>query len=239
MHMLDYESSDDENKEVCAVEFTWSPNDKVNTYASLKSAHKSRDEMKFTFDVAKCDKIFDELLKLGRIKIPHTIPPLDQLERHTYCRFHHSFPHATKYCNTFHRQIQQAINEGRLKLHEMQVDENPFLTNAFVNTLELSNPNVLIRPDQAKKAKGKNVIIGEQRLDERLPLEEIPKVPVASTLGGQGKTEKTDKASTGLTDAQTSLSGASRKVQDAPRSRKEQGRVLKYSWPNIRGKELL
>jgi hypothetical protein len=26
---------------------------------------------KFTFDVAKCDKIFDELFKLGKIKISH------------------------------------------------------------------------------------------------------------------------------------------------------------------------
>jgi hypothetical protein len=41
----------------------------------------------------------------------------------------------------------------------MQVDHNPFA----INTLELNNPKVLIRPDQAEKAKGKNVIIGEQR----------------------------------------------------------------------------
>jgi hypothetical protein len=31
MHMLDYESSDDENKEVCVAEFTWSPNDKAGS----------------------------------------------------------------------------------------------------------------------------------------------------------------------------------------------------------------
>jgi hypothetical protein len=31
--------------------------------------------MKFTFDVAKCDKIFDELHKVGYIKMSHTIPP--------------------------------------------------------------------------------------------------------------------------------------------------------------------
>jgi hypothetical protein len=70
----------------------------------------------------------------------------------------------------------------------MQVDENPFPTNAFVNTLDLSNPKVLIRPDRAEKAKGKNVIIGEQRLDERLPLEEIPKVSAkTSTFGCKAK----------------------------------------------------
>jgi hypothetical protein len=32
---------------------------------------------KFTFNVAKFDKIFDELLKNGNIKLTHTIPPPD------------------------------------------------------------------------------------------------------------------------------------------------------------------
>jgi hypothetical protein len=51
----------------------WSSDDKPNSCASLKPAHKSlQDEIKFTFDVAKCDRIFDELLKLGKIKIYHT-----------------------------------------------------------------------------------------------------------------------------------------------------------------------
>jgi hypothetical protein len=106
MHILDYESSDDESREVCAAEFTWLPNDKANTCASLKPAHKSLDEMKFTFDVAKCDNIFDELFKSGKIKMSHTIPPIDQLKRRAYCKFHNSFSHATNDCNTFRRQIQ-------------------------------------------------------------------------------------------------------------------------------------
>jgi hypothetical protein len=103
IHMLHYETSDDESKEVCATEFTWLPNDKANTCAFPKPAHKSRDEMKFTFDVAKCDKIFDELFQLGKIKMSHTIPPIDQLKRCAYCKFHNSFSHATNDCNTFRR----------------------------------------------------------------------------------------------------------------------------------------
>jgi hypothetical protein len=55
--------------------------------------------------------------------------------------------------------VQSAINEGRLTFHAMQVGHNPFP----IKTLELNNSKVLIRPDQAEKAKGKNVIIGEQR----------------------------------------------------------------------------
>jgi hypothetical protein len=186
---------------VYATEFTWLPNDKANTCASLKPAHKSRDEMKFTFDVTKCDKIFDELFKSGKIKMSHIIPPIDQLKRRAYCKFHNSFSHATNDCNIFRRQIQSAINEGHLKFHEMQVDENPSPNSAFVNTLELSNPKVLIRPDQAEKAKGKNVIIGKQRQDERHPLEVIPKVSVTSMLGGQDKIKTVGTASTGLIGA--------------------------------------
>ena len=41
----------------------------------------------------------------------------------------------------------------------MQVDKTPFP----VHTLELNNPKVLLRPDQAEGAKGKNVVIGDPR----------------------------------------------------------------------------
>jgi hypothetical protein len=72
------------------------------------------------------------------------------------------------------------------------------------------------------------VIIGEQRLDKRVPPEEIPNVLVkTSMIGGQGKTEKTDDASASVTDAQTVLTGAptgltdaSRKFRDVPSPRK-------------------
>jgi hypothetical protein len=90
----------------------------------------------------------------------------------------------------------------------MKVDQNPFPVNAFMNTLELLNPKVLIRPDQADKDKGENIIIGEQRRNEKLSLEETPKIPVkASTLGGQDTAEKADGASTGLATAQGCLAG--------------------------------
>jgi hypothetical protein len=75
-----------------------------------------------------------------------------------------------------------------------------------MNTLELLNPKVLIQPDHADKAKGKNIIIGKQRPKEKLSLEETPKIAAkASTLGGQDTAEKADSASTGLATAQGSL----------------------------------
>ena len=45
----------------------------------------------------------------------------------------------------------------------MQVDKAPFPVHTNIHTLDLNNPKVLIWPEQAKGAKGKNVIIGEPR----------------------------------------------------------------------------
>lgn len=44
--------------------------------------------MKYTFDVAKCDKIFDELHEGGYIKSAYTLPPTDEIKRKAYCKWH-------------------------------------------------------------------------------------------------------------------------------------------------------
>lgn len=74
-----------------------------------------------TFNVAKCDKIYDGLLKSSYIKITLTIPPIDELKRHTYCKWN-NFSHIINDCNVFRRQVQSAINEGRLSFQETQID---------------------------------------------------------------------------------------------------------------------
>ena len=100
MHMLQGESSDDEGNEVYAAKFVWSSSDKPSTCTSLKPISKNRqDEIKFTFDVTKCDRIFDELAKLGKIKFSHTIPSTEELKRRAYCKLHNTFSHATNDCN--------------------------------------------------------------------------------------------------------------------------------------------
>jgi hypothetical protein len=72
--------------------------------SSLKLASKSQqDEMCYTFDVAKCDMIFDYLLQEKQIKLPsgHIIPLLEQLKKHAYFKWHNSYSHATNDCNVF------------------------------------------------------------------------------------------------------------------------------------------
>jgi hypothetical protein len=156
VHIIDCDSdsSNDSDKEVYAAEFVWPSKEKSYSCSSLKPASKGRqEEIKFTFDVSNCDRIFDELLKSGNIKLTHIIPPLEELKRRAYCKFHNSFSHAINDCNVFRRQVQSAINEGRLTFHEMQVDKGPFP----INTMDLQQPKVLVRPHQAEATKGNNV----------------------------------------------------------------------------------
>ena len=88
-----------------------------------------------------------------------------------------------------HRQIQSAINEWRLVIPNMQVDQNPFP----VHMLELNNPKVLVRLSQAKSTKGKNVVIGDERPEKKLTLK---------------KKKKADNKSTGLTGHSDGLTGS-------------------------------
>jgi hypothetical protein len=64
----DNSSSDDEPKEVYAVELVWTVNVKLPTCSSLQLVQENRQgEIKFTFNVAKCDKIFVKYLKLATL----------------------------------------------------------------------------------------------------------------------------------------------------------------------------
>ena len=109
----EFDNSDHEKKGVYVAELVWSSEAIPYSCSSLKPIQKNRqEEARFTFDVSKCDRIFDELHRNGNIKLSHVIPPLDELKRRAYCKWHDSSSHATNDCNVFRRQIQSAINEG-------------------------------------------------------------------------------------------------------------------------------
>jgi hypothetical protein len=65
VNMVEYdsESSDDEDADMCVTECNWGSKCKPFICSSLKPALKIwQDEMRYTFDIAKCDRIFDYLL---------------------------------------------------------------------------------------------------------------------------------------------------------------------------------
>ena len=93
VHALECNSdcSDDESNDVYAAEFSWPSQAKLFTCSALKPIHKNRQDEKFTFDVSKYERIFDELYRLGYIKMSHTVPPLEELKRRAYCKPHNTF----------------------------------------------------------------------------------------------------------------------------------------------------
>jgi len=111
----------------------------------------------------------------------------------------------------------------------MQIDQNPFP----IHTIELANPKVLIRPHQAESAKGKNVIVGEERPEKKVLQSKTSRATAkVSTLGGQDKEKRADSKSTGLigsdssltsptglTGAKTRLTGVPSKSRDSSRSK--------------------
>jgi hypothetical protein len=81
VHIVEH-SLDDESSEVLTAEFIWPSKAKSLTCDALKPTHKKwQDDIKYMFDVAKCDNIFDELHKGGYIKLSLTLQLLEELKR--------------------------------------------------------------------------------------------------------------------------------------------------------------
>jgi hypothetical protein len=75
-----------------------------------------------TFSLSMCDHIFDILLRNDYIMIldRHVEP---SIQKRMYCKLHDSFEHSIENCNMFHQIVQLAIDKGRLKFLETQIDD--------------------------------------------------------------------------------------------------------------------
>jgi hypothetical protein len=85
------------------------------------------------------------------------MPNVDILAKKAYCKWHDSYTHTTNECNYFWRQVQSAINNGRLTLGDggkMKLNIDRFL----IGMVELMDKKILLRMDQAETAKGKNIM---------------------------------------------------------------------------------
>jgi hypothetical protein len=229
----DQSSSDDESTEVYVAEMVWPKQAKSSACSSLQPVQKKRqEEVKFTFNVGKCDKIFDELLKNDNIKINHTVSSADELKRRAYYKWHNSFSHATNDCNVFRRQIQSAINEGRLKFQEMQVDTEPFP----MNMIDFEGKKVLVRPNTADKGKDKEIIIGNAREADGNQKISCRKVVVKKTPDG-GETLKVTITTPGAGgQARTKEQEPVLRISDGPTHRRRRSRTTPDGPENSSGR---
>ena len=74
----------------------------------------------YTFDITKCDEIFDLLVKDGQLIVPPNlkVPPLEQRKKRGFCKYHNFLGHKTSQCFLFRDLIQNAIKDGRLKFSD-------------------------------------------------------------------------------------------------------------------------
>jgi hypothetical protein len=110
-------SSSEEESEVCVAEWVDAPRDKPLSCSFLRPS-SGKEEVKYTFDMTRCDKLFDVLLQnqIIRLSEGHVIPSSGQAAKGKYCKWHGTFSHTSNERNYFHRQVQSALNNIHLTL---------------------------------------------------------------------------------------------------------------------------
>jgi hypothetical protein len=117
----------DDEEEIAAAEIVWGKEPVTVNQRWIKQAKGTYD-----FNVTKADKLFESLVKEGRIKLPegHSMLRPDGVKDKKYCGFHDRNSHSINECRVFRARIQKAIQEGHLKFdNKMKLDGNPFPQN--------------------------------------------------------------------------------------------------------------
>jgi hypothetical protein len=117
----------DDEEEIAAAEIVWGKEPLTVNQRWIKQAKGT-----YAFDVTKADKLFDFLVKEGRIRLPegHSMLRPDGVKEKRYCGFHDRNSHSISECRVFRMRIQKAIQEGHLKFdNKMKLDGNPFPQN--------------------------------------------------------------------------------------------------------------
>jgi hypothetical protein len=113
--LIDIEDAEDsmEEQEVAIAEWTRGAN-----LVSCKWVKQQGPAKGFDFNGSKVEQIFDLLLREKQLKLPegHKFPTAQELQGRPYCKWHHLFTHITNDCKELRRQIQSAIEQGRLIL---------------------------------------------------------------------------------------------------------------------------
>lgn len=104
----------------------------------------------YTFDVTKCDKIFDLLVVDGQVLVsPNSkVPPLEQRKKQGFCKYHNLLGHKTSQCFLFRDLVQNSLNEGMLKFAKgkiqmkidsdlLQVEDVGYVEQMEINSVEI------------------------------------------------------------------------------------------------------
>jgi len=100
----------------------------------VKPSNERYVQKTYTFDITKCDEIYDLLVVDGQVVVPKDLktPPLEQRQKRGFCKYHIFLGHNTSRCSLFMDLVQKGLNEGKLKFGnkpkpQMQVDSDPLM----------------------------------------------------------------------------------------------------------------
>jgi hypothetical protein len=114
--LIDTEDTEDsgEEQEVAVAEWTQGGANPV----SCKWIKQQGTTKGLNFDESMVEQIFDLLLREKQLKLleGHKFPTAQELHGRPYCKWHHLFTHTTNDGKELRRQIQSAIEQGRLIL---------------------------------------------------------------------------------------------------------------------------
>jgi hypothetical protein len=137
LERADQEDEYDDEEEIVASEIVWGKEPLTVNQRWIKQAKGTYD-----FDVTKADKLFEFLMKEGRIKLPegHSMLRPDGVKEKRYYGFHDRNSHSINECRVFRMRIQKAIQEGHLKFdNKMKLDGNPFPQNMIGFSVSMVN----------------------------------------------------------------------------------------------------
>jgi hypothetical protein len=105
VNFVDEDANDEEGNEISVAKWVKKFGDKPISCSISKPNGGRREEMRYTFDVSKCDHLFYLLLLGGVIGLTkgHVIPNADILAKKTYCKWRNSYTRTTNECNYFRR----------------------------------------------------------------------------------------------------------------------------------------
>jgi hypothetical protein len=127
LERADQMGDSDDDEEVAAAEIMWGKEPLSINQRWIKQTKGTYD-----FDVTKADKLFEFLVKEGRIKLPegHSMLRPDGVKEKRHCGFHDRNSHSINDCRVFRTRIQKATQEGHLKFdNKMKPDGHPFPQN--------------------------------------------------------------------------------------------------------------
>jgi hypothetical protein len=198
------EDSDDE-LDVAAAEIMWGKEPLTMNQRWVKQTKGTYD-----FDITKADKLFELLVKEGRIRLPegHAMLRPDGVKGKRYCGFHDRDSHSINDCRVFKMRIQKAIQEGHLKFdNKMKLDGNPFPQNmvSFSVNMVTAEEKGKVKVLTSARARQDGTVDPERQVTLDQVHGEPPAISRATSKSGSRP-----EPSPGLPRASSSTSGSAR-----------------------------